>query len=99
MLHARAVQVAPTPGKHPPPSLQLGAVERWYATTKRGLLGVLFVMSNDVSETPWRAWFIVLFHMLQVALRGDFPCDNRWRGGGRGWAFVWKNGVMQPFFL
>ena len=41
-------------------------LERWFATAKRGVLGVLFVMSNDVSEKRWRAWFIVVFHMLQV---------------------------------
>ena len=45
------------------------ALERWFATAKRGVLGVLFVMSNDVSEKRWRAWFIVVFHMLQVPCR------------------------------
>jgi hypothetical protein len=44
----------------------LSAVERWYATCRQGLLGVLFVMANDTSEKRWRAWFLAIFEMLQA---------------------------------
>ena len=55
---------AKRPGQ--PTSEDSESLERWLATAKRGLLGVLFVMSNDEYERPWLAWSIVLFHMLQV---------------------------------
>lgn len=43
------------------------AMERLYRTCRQGLLGVLFVMANDgVAEKRWRAWFLIVFHMLQV---------------------------------
>ena len=44
----------------------LTSMERLFQTCKQGLFGVLFVMSNDTSESKYRAWFIKLFHMLQV---------------------------------
>ena len=44
----------------------LTSLEKLFQTWKQGLFGVLFVMSNDASESKYRAWFIVLFHQLQV---------------------------------
>jgi hypothetical protein len=46
-------------------------MERLYRTWRQGLLGVLFVMANDgVAEKRWRAWFLIIFHMLQVRACG-----------------------------
>ena len=50
------------------------ALERLYARFRQGLLGVLFVMANDAAHAPkpWKSWFIVVFHMLQVRARVEF---------------------------
>ena len=49
----------------------LTSLEKLFQTWKQGLFGVLFVMSNDASESKYMAWFIVLFHQLQVRAEGD----------------------------
>ncbi len=45
----------------------LTPLERWYLASRQGLLGVLFVMANDVSEKRARAWGILVFHGLQAS--------------------------------
>ncbi len=48
---------------------ELTTLERLFQKSKQGLFGVLFVMSHDTSENKYRAWFMVVFHALQVTVR------------------------------
>ena len=42
------------------------AIERWVRVSKQGVMGVLFVMSSDVSEKRAKTWFFTILQMFQV---------------------------------
>jgi hypothetical protein len=57
--------------------LELTTLERLFQKSKQGLFGVLFVMSHDTSENKYRAWFMVVFHALQVGGQLEIRCRGR----------------------
>ena len=60
-------------------------LERMYSTSRHGLLGVLFVMTNgEASGKPWQSWFIVILHMLQVSVHLAGVVCAACEGGGAG---------------
>ena len=60
-------------------------LERMYANSRQGLLGVLFVMTNgEASGKPWQSWFIVILHMLQVSVHLAGVACSACEGGGAG---------------